>query len=206
MIQMLPPASLAALDTWPSVHPFGMCGQDGSTTNFGTSRLDAGRGGAAEAWCDPAITNVTTATKTTPRLTHGFGFRFIILILLLISMCDCSDSTGSAPSRRNFRFVLPTRASYACSRPRHNQFEARTGLQKIGVSIRHTSSIVPLEKTTTRSLPGSLNQKPTVESAWSALQNGRLVEFTICLDLYSGWNCQLTPSRYTMPHNSQART
>src|SRR5580704_3819988 len=83
---MLPSASLAALDTWPRVHPFGMCGQDGSTTNFGTSTVDAGRGGVAEAWCVPAVTNVTTATKTTPTLTHDFGFTFIILILLFLSL------------------------------------------------------------------------------------------------------------------------
>src|ERR1700732_1395556 len=100
---MLPSGSLATLDTWPSVHPFGICGQDGSTANFGTS-TDAGRGGAAEAWRDPAITNATTATKAIPALTHNFRFTFIILILLFGSSWDCSDSTGATPFNRNFRF------------------------------------------------------------------------------------------------------
>jgi len=70
---MFPSASLAALDTWPSVHPFGMCGQDGSTTNFGTSTLD-GRGGAAEAQCDAAITSAPTAAKAMAALNHKFRF------------------------------------------------------------------------------------------------------------------------------------
>src|ERR1700680_5106704 len=99
---MLPSGSFATLDTWPSVHPFGMCGQDASTTNFGTSTLDAGRGGAAEARCDPAITNATTAAKKIPALTHNFRFTFIILILLFGPSCACSDSTGSTPLNRNF--------------------------------------------------------------------------------------------------------
>src|ERR1700730_15395448 len=148
MTQMLPSGSHATLDTWPSVHPLGMCGQDGSTTNFGTSTLDAGRGGAAEAWCDPGVTNVATATKTIPTLTHEFGFRFIILILPLISLCNCSDTTGSTPSDRNFQLGLLTGASYASSCPRHNQFAATTGLRKIGVNIRYASSILALGKTT----------------------------------------------------------
>src|ERR1700675_3580544 len=95
MIQMLPSASAAALETWPSVHPFGMCGQDGSTTNFGTSTLDAGRGGEAEAQCDPATTNATTANKTIPALTHNFRFSFIAPLLLFRSSRDCSDLTRS---------------------------------------------------------------------------------------------------------------
>src|ERR1700730_13485766 len=107
---MLPSGSLATLDTWPSVHPFGMCGQDASTTNFGTSTLDAARGGAAEARCDPAITNTTTATKTIPALTDNFRFTFIILILLFGSSWDSSDSTGATPFNRNFRFGPPARA------------------------------------------------------------------------------------------------
>src|ERR1700731_3669313 len=81
---MLPSGSHATLDTWPSVQPFGICGQDGSTTNFGTSTSDAGRGGAAEAWCDP-ITNDTTAIKTMPALTQNFRLAFTILILLFFS-------------------------------------------------------------------------------------------------------------------------
>src|ERR1700675_4125455 len=108
---MLPSGSHATLDTWPRFPPFGMCGQDGSTTNFGTSTLDAGRGGAAEAWCDPAVTNVTTAITTIPTLMHEFGFTFIKLILLLLSLCNCSESTGSTPSDGNFRLGLLTRAS-----------------------------------------------------------------------------------------------
>src|ERR1700675_1604414 len=103
---MLPSGSLATLDTWPSVHPFGMCSQDGSTANFGTSTSDAGRGGAAEAWCDPAITNAKNAIKTIPVLTHNFRFTFMIRILLSVSPCDCSDSTGSTPFNRYFRFGL----------------------------------------------------------------------------------------------------
>jgi len=66
-----PSVSLAALDTWPSVQPFGMCGQDGSTTNFGTSTLSAGRGGAAEVRRDPAIANATTTARTMPALRHN---------------------------------------------------------------------------------------------------------------------------------------
>jgi len=85
---MFPSASLAALDTWPSVHPFGMCGQDGSTTNFGTSTFDGGRGGAAEAQCDPAITNAPTAAKTIAALNHKFRFKFIMRILLFVSPLD----------------------------------------------------------------------------------------------------------------------
>jgi hypothetical protein len=69
MIQMLPSASAAALDTWPSVHPFGMRGHDGSTTNFGTSMLEGGRGVAAEVRRDPEITSATTAAMTMPALT-----------------------------------------------------------------------------------------------------------------------------------------
>jgi hypothetical protein len=63
-----------------------MCGQDGSTTNFGTSTVDAGRGGAAEAWCDPAVTNVTIAATTIPTLAHHLGFTFIALILPFICL------------------------------------------------------------------------------------------------------------------------
>src|ERR1700687_413327 len=124
---MLPSGSHATLDTWPSVHPLGMCGHDGSTTNFGTSTLDAGRGGEAEAQCDPAITNATTANKTIPALTHNLRFSFITLLLLFRSSWHCSDSTRSTPFNRNFRFGLLTRASYASSCPRHNQFAARAG-------------------------------------------------------------------------------
>ena len=97
MIQMLPSASAAALDTWPSVHPFGMCGQDGSTTNFGTSTFDAGRGGVAEARCDPAIPNATIATETLAAANHKFRFKFIIRILLFVFPWNYSDSTGSTP-------------------------------------------------------------------------------------------------------------
>src|SRR6266404_484406 len=128
---MLPSGSLATLDTWPSVHPFGMCGQDGSTSNFGTSTLDAGRGGVAEARCDPAITNAATATKTIPALTHNVRFTFITLILLFGSSWDCSGSIRSTPFNWNFRLGLLTRASYAPSCPRHNQFSARAGNREI---------------------------------------------------------------------------
>jgi hypothetical protein len=107
---MLPSASLAALDAWPSVHPFGMCGQDGSTTNFGTSTFDAGRGGVAEARCDPAIPNTTTTAKTMAALNHKFRFRFIMRILLLVSSWNYSDSTESIPSR-NFGTPLPSDAA-----------------------------------------------------------------------------------------------
>src|ERR1700674_3482125 len=92
---MLPSGSHATLDTWPIVHPFGMCGQDGSTTNFGTSTLDAGRGGAAEAWCDATITNITTAATTILRHKYNFGFTFILLTLLFLFYSDYSVSTGS---------------------------------------------------------------------------------------------------------------
>jgi hypothetical protein len=64
MIQMLPSASLAALETWPSVHPLGMCGQDGSTTNFGTFTVVAGSGGAAEMRRDPAMARIANVTMT----------------------------------------------------------------------------------------------------------------------------------------------
>src|ERR1700676_386744 len=109
---MLPSESHATLDTWPSVHPFGICGQDGSTANFGTS-TDAGRGNAAETWRDPAITNGTTATNTMPALAHKFRFTFMILILLFVFACECSDSTGSTPGNRYFRFGPLAWASYA---------------------------------------------------------------------------------------------
>src|ERR1700681_2090691 len=75
MIQMLPSASLAALDTCPSVHPFGMCGQDGSTTNFGTSTLDAGRGEAAEVRREPTMTNARITAKTMPAITDNKYWR-----------------------------------------------------------------------------------------------------------------------------------
>src|SRR3979490_661489 len=126
---MLPSGSLATLDTWPSVHPLGMCGQDGSTTNFGTSTMDAGRGGAAEVRHNPAIANATTATPTMPALTYNFLFAFIILSLLCGSSPDCSDSIGSTLFNRNFRIRPLARASYASTCLRHNQFAAgqRTG-------------------------------------------------------------------------------
>jgi hypothetical protein len=73
-----------------------MCGQDGSTTNFGTSTLDR-RGGAAEAQCDPAITITPTAAKAIAALKHKFRFKFIMRILLFVSPLDYSDSTGLTP-------------------------------------------------------------------------------------------------------------
>src|ERR1700741_210098 len=79
MIQMLPPASLAALDTWPSVQPFGMCGQDGSTTNFGTSTLPPGMGGAAEVRCHPGITSATTVARARPASTDNNLMRGAVL-------------------------------------------------------------------------------------------------------------------------------
>src|ERR1700719_78508 len=85
MIQMFPSESFAALDTWPSVHPFGICGQDGSTTNFGTSTLDTWLGGAAEVRCDPVITKAATTAKTIPALTHNSRLMVITRILLFIS-------------------------------------------------------------------------------------------------------------------------
>src|SRR3984893_12683983 len=124
MIQMLPSASAAALDTWPSVHPFGMCGQDGSTTNFGTSMLLAGRGGAAEIRRDPAIISVTIAAITTPALAEGkqwrvtlpppgraigaqTRFRFTnILILSFGSPSHRADSAESTTSIRICDFDL----------------------------------------------------------------------------------------------------
>jgi hypothetical protein len=54
-----------------------MCGQDGSTANFGTSTFDARRGGLAEARCDPAIPSATTAAKATTALNHKFRLDFI---------------------------------------------------------------------------------------------------------------------------------
>src|SRR5215472_11446497 len=83
---MLPSRSFETLDTWPSVHPFGMCGQDGSTTNFGTSTLDAGRGELAEARRNPAVPNATIATKTIAALNHNLRHRFMMRILLLVSL------------------------------------------------------------------------------------------------------------------------
>src|ERR1700752_1079858 len=104
---MLPSGAFDTLDTWPSGHPFGMCGQDGSTTNFGTSTLDAGRGGVAEARCDPAIVNPAPPKKTMPALRHNFRFSLITLLLLFGSSCDRSDSTQSTPSNsRIVRFLL----------------------------------------------------------------------------------------------------
>src|ERR1700728_2770062 len=76
MIQTLPSASLAVLDTWPSVHPFGMCGHDGSTSNFGTSRVDVALCCAPVSLCDPEITSAVTATKATPPPTLSLRFIF----------------------------------------------------------------------------------------------------------------------------------
>src|ERR1700726_4686339 len=107
MIQMLPSASLAALDTCPNVQPFGMCGQDGSTANFGTSTLEAGCWGAAAVRCDPAITIATIATKTIPAVTHCFWFTFIRMTLRI-------GELGS-----------PASASYAFLRFHDNKLDAR---------------------------------------------------------------------------------
>src|SRR5580693_7989657 len=114
---MLPSASLAALDTWPSVHPFGMCGQDGSTTNFGTSTVLAGRGGAAAVRRDPAISNATTAAKMITALRHNnlwraalarsrsasglrARFRFTSILNLLFGFyADLADSNGSTSAQ-----------------------------------------------------------------------------------------------------------
>ncbi len=77
MIQMLPSASLAALDTCPSVHPFGMCGHDGSTVNFGTPTLEAGRCGAAAVRCEAVITHARIARMTMPTLKRCLWFMFM---------------------------------------------------------------------------------------------------------------------------------
>jgi hypothetical protein len=63
-----------------------MWGQDGSTANFGTSTSDAGRGGAAEARRDPAITKDPIATSKIPVLTQDFRFKFMNLILLVVAL------------------------------------------------------------------------------------------------------------------------
>src|ERR1700681_269596 len=76
---MLPSRSFDTLDTWPSVHPFGICGQDGSTTNFGTSTLAAGMGGAAEVRRVPGIRSATTTARTIPPLQHNNLLRALVL-------------------------------------------------------------------------------------------------------------------------------
>src|SRR5580700_9931811 len=115
---MLPSESLAALNTWPSVHPFGMCGQDGSTTNFGTSTLLAGRGGAAEIRRDPAIISVTIAAITIPALADskqwlvtlpppgraiGAQTRFRFTNILILPFGSPSNRAGSSESRTSIR-------------------------------------------------------------------------------------------------------
>src|ERR1700688_3524684 len=111
MIQMLPSASAAALDTWPSVHPFGMCGQDGSTTNFGTSTLVAGRGGAAEGRREPAIVNANNTVKTTPALIDNKSWRAFL-----------SAPEQSRDARARFRFPSLMILLFGCSSKRTDYF------------------------------------------------------------------------------------
>ena len=75
-------SSVAALDTWPSVQPLGMCGQDGSTTNFGTLTVDAAWGCAAEVSCDPAIKNAATAAEVIVAANCNFRLRLMMWNLL----------------------------------------------------------------------------------------------------------------------------
>src|SRR5215467_11343096 len=73
-IQMLSCSSAATLDTWPSVHPFGILGHDGSTANLGTSRLEPERASALVE-CVPETTNA--AIKPTPAQTNSIRSIFM---------------------------------------------------------------------------------------------------------------------------------
>jgi hypothetical protein len=116
MIQMLPSGSLAALETWPNVHPLGMCGQDGSTANFGTLTSDAGLGGAADALCDPTIPNVSAPDKTIPAVTHKLSFTPITLSLSVVLPRSCT--TERTAIRTGIYDSDPlSRASYAHPAP-----------------------------------------------------------------------------------------
>src|ERR1700720_131924 len=85
---MLPSGSLATLDTWPSVHPFGMCGHDGSTSNFGTSRGCVWRACAAAGFPKPPwpspVTPVTNPSNATPTQIVCFMAALLALLDLLI--------------------------------------------------------------------------------------------------------------------------
>src|SRR5215467_2671920 len=73
-IQMLSCSSAATLDTWPSVHPFGILGHDESTANLGTSRLEPERASALVE-CVPETTNA--AIKPTPAQTNSIRLIFM---------------------------------------------------------------------------------------------------------------------------------
>src|ERR1700730_7731052 len=85
---MLPSGSLATLDPCPGVHPFGMWGQDGSTSNFGTSRGCVWRACAAAVFPRPSwpspMTPVTNASNATPAQIVCFMAALLALLDLLI--------------------------------------------------------------------------------------------------------------------------
>ena len=86
MIQIFPSASAAALETWPSVHPFGICGQEGSTENLGTATLETEPASAAEVWRETRIVNAAIMARVA---TAGHAIcarnicRFVLISLIL---------------------------------------------------------------------------------------------------------------------------